>query len=56
MACADAQADLSLRWAQSRFAGFVMGRLISFQRTKCILKQNCLLSEDKKKNEQTFET
>ena len=26
---ADAQADLSLRWAQSHFVGFVMRRLIS---------------------------
>ena len=30
---ADAQADLSLRWAHSRFAGFVMSRLIYRLRT-----------------------
>ena len=29
---ADAQADLSLRWAHSQFVGFVMRRLISFWR------------------------
>ena len=27
--CADAQADLSLRWAHTHFVGFVMSRLIS---------------------------
>ena len=28
--CADAQADLSLRWAHSHFVGFVMARLVIF--------------------------
>ena len=29
---ADAQADLSLRWAHTHFDGFVMSRLISYQK------------------------
>ena len=33
---ADAQADLSLRWAHSHFVGFVMSRLI-FQKSKIII-------------------
>ena len=33
-ACADAKADLSLRWAHSHIVGFVMRRLISKQRER----------------------
>ena len=28
LTCADAQADLSLRWAHAHFIGFVMSRLM----------------------------
>ena len=34
---ADAQADLSLRWAHDHIAGFVMRRLIYFVHNECIL-------------------
>ena len=35
--CADAQADLSLRWVHSHFVGFVMSQLKWFCTFKCIL-------------------
>ena len=35
---ADAQADLSLRWAHSHFVGFVMSRLIYVKQVKDVLK------------------
>ena len=39
---ADAQADLSLRWAHSHFVGFVMSRLIYNSDVPQIKLKNCL--------------
>ena len=43
---ADAQADLSLRWAHSHFVGFVMSRLICGQGS-CAIKRDVFMNRFK---------